>query len=370
MGLRIGLDIGTVSAKLAVVGPAERLESLASGPLEELVSHPSKGGESIGLSRYLRIQGRPLEAAGTLLGELFACLEAEEIESVMATGSAGKLVGGAFGIPYENEFKSAAFGVGTLHPDARNIFEMGGENSKYIKLSAENEMIGIVDYETNGDCAAGTGSFMDQQASRLMFDIEEVGDLVLATERTPKIAGRCSVFAKSEVLKGLCAAVARNFKSNIARGKEVHGRTAFIGGVALNKGVAEALKTTFELSDEDFFIPEHAIYMGAVGAALIAAPDGLDPNELQRRVQEGSDATGSRFPSWKVLCRDRVLFLRDRVDEFSFEGRELPVDAYLGIDVGSVSTNLALMDDSGKVIKEIYLRTQARPIEVVHYGLQ
>ena len=383
MGLRIGIDIGTVSAKLAVVGPAEHLESLAAGPLEEIFPHPSGGGESIGLSRYLRIQGRPLEAAETLLGEIFACIEPEEIESVMTTGSAGKLVGQDFGVPYENEFKAAAVGVGTLHPEARNIFEMGGENSKYIKLSTDNDMIGIVDYETNGDCAAGTGSFMDQQASRLRFDIEEVGDLVLATERTPKIAGRCSVFAKSdmihaqqkgyrpnEVLKGLCVAVARNFKSNIARSKEVHGRTAFIGGVALNKGVAEALKGTFELSVEDFFIPDHALYMGAVGAALIGAPDGFDPGELARRVRGKSNVAGSRFPSWKVLSRDRVLFLRDRVDEFSFEGRELPVDAFLGIDVGSVSTNLALIDDNGMVIKEIYLRTQARPIEVVHAGLQ
>jgi predicted CoA-substrate-specific enzyme activase len=383
MGLRIGLDIGTVSAKLAVVGPAERLESLAKDSLDVLFPHPDGGGESIGLSRYLRIQGRPLEAAGTLLGELLGAIRPEEIESVMMTGSAGKLVSGAFGVPYENEFKSAAIGVGMLHTEVQNIFEMGGENSKYIKLSSENGMVGIVDYETNGDCAAGTGSFMDQQASRLRFEIEEVGNLVLATERTPKIAGRCSVFAKSdmihaqqkgykpaEVLKGLCAAVARNFKSNIARGKEVHGRTAFIGGVALNRGVAEALKSTFELSDEDFFIPDHAVYMGAIGAALIATPDGFDGEELVRRLREGSNGSSSRFPSWKILGRDRVLFLRDRVDEFSFEGRELPVDAYLGVDIGSVSTNLALIDDDGRVIKEIYLRTQARPIEVVHAGLQ
>ena len=383
MGLRVGIDIGTVSAKLAVVGPSERLDALAGGAIDSVFPHPNGGGASIGLSRYVRIQGRPLEAAGNLLAELLGAAAPEEIESVMATGSAGKLVGRAFGIPCENEFKSAAVGIGTLHPEARNIFEMGGENSKFIRLSNDNGLIGIVDYETNGDCAAGTGSFMDQQANRLRFDIEEVGDLVLATERTPKIAGRCSVFAKSdmihaqqkgykpeEVLKGLCAAVARNFKSNIVRGKEVHGRTAFIGGVALNRGVADALRNTFELSDEEFFIPEHAGYIGAIGAALIAAPDGFDAGGLARRVRERSGATDSKFPSWKVLGRDRVLFLRDRVDEFSFEGRELPVDAYLGIDIGSVSTNLALIDDEGTVIKEIYLRTQARPIEVVHAGLQ
>jgi predicted CoA-substrate-specific enzyme activase len=416
MGLRIGLDIGTVSAKMAVIGAADRLESLTAGAaastggsaeprtgpvnttggraagsgaekgnglLQEVFPHPEKRGDAIALSRYVRIQGRPLEAASALLTELFDLVGPEEVDSILATGSAGKLVGSSLGFPFENEFKTAAFGVGTLHADVENIFEMGGENSKYIRLSTERGMIGIVDYETNGDCAAGTGSFMDQQASRLRFDIEEVGDIVLATERTPKIAGRCSVFAKSdmihaqqkgyrpgEVLKGLCAAVARNFKSNIARGKDVHGRTAFIGGVALNKGVAEALKATFDLGDGEFFVPERGVFMGAIGAALIAGGDGFDASGLARRVRTRASAARAKFPSWKPLGRDRVLFLRDRVDEFSFDGKDTPVDAYLGIDVGSVSTNLALIDDEGRVIKEIYLRTQARPIEVVHDGLQ
>jgi predicted CoA-substrate-specific enzyme activase len=386
MGLRIGIDVGTVSAKVAVIGPAERLERLIGpedAPLCGLFPHPAKSGEAVGISRYVRIQGRPLEAASKLLGELLSRIDPGEVDGVMATGSAGKLVGRSLDFPFENEFKTVAVGVGTLHADVENIFEMGGENSKYIKLSMDRGMIGIVDYQTNGDCAAGTGSFMDQQATRLRFDIEEVGDIVLATERTPKIAGRCSVFAKSdmihaqqkgyrpgEVLKGLCAAVARNFKSNIARGKEVHGKTAFVGGVALNRGVAEALRGTFDLSDGEFIIPEHGVFMGAIGAALLAGSTGFDAGALAQTVRSRSAPAKTKFPSWKPLGCDRVLFLRNRVDEFSFEGRELPIDAYLGVDVGSVSTNLALIDDEGKVIREIYLRTQARPIDVVHSGLQ
>ncbi|MGB9596461.1 MAG: 2-hydroxyglutaryl-CoA dehydratase, partial [Candidatus Poribacteria bacterium] len=76
-----------------------------------------------------------------------------------------------------NDFKSVAQGVGTLYPDVQTIFEMGGDNSKYIQIDIDKETgtVGIIDYEKNGECAAGTGSFMDQQANRLKFEIEVVG---------------------------------------------------------------------------------------------------------------------------------------------------------------------------------------------------
>jgi predicted CoA-substrate-specific enzyme activase len=396
----LGLDVGTVSAKWALIGPREAIGALRAregSPVFDVHPYPGNPDGAIAVSAYRRIQGRPLEASVKLLGELFDHVSHDEIGDVIATGSAAKLVGGALGLTVENEFKAAAVGVGTLYPDVTNIFEMGGENSKFIHISNDNGRIGIVDYQTNGDCAAGTGSFMDQQSTRLRFQIEEVGDVVLGAERTPKIAGRCSVFAKSdmihaqqkgyrpeEVLKGLCESVARNFKSNIARGRTVHGKTAFIGGVALNKGVAKSLAHIFELEESDFFIPRECVYVAAIGAAIISngarvaagasksdsRDNGPGLATLKERLAMFKQQAAAEFPAWRRLTRDRVLFLRDRVDKYSFDGRRLPVDAYLGIDIGSVSTNLALIDGEGLVIKEIYLRTQARPIEIVHRGLQ
>jgi predicted CoA-substrate-specific enzyme activase len=386
MGITIGIDVGTVSTKCALFGPAERLRQIAAAgdAVTGVFDYAPEPGRAVAVSGYRRIQGRPLDAVVEQVRGLTRLLEPGELRGVLITGSAGKLVGESLGISVENEFKAAATGIGRIYPDVENIFEMGGENSKFIRVACEGDVTGIVDYETNGDCAAGTGSFMDQQSSRLRFGIEEVGDLVLGTERSPKIAGRCSVFAKSdmihaqqkgykpeEVLKGLCEAVARNFKSNIAKGKDVRGRTAFIGGVALNRGVASAVREVFELGEEDFFVPEEGVYAGAIGAAIIAAGNGsgFDDVEFFRVLESGGESSGRSFPSWKVLTRDKVSFLRDRVREYSFEGRTLPVNAYLGVDIGSVSTNLVLLDDNGDVIKEIYLRTQARPIEVVGNGL-
>ena len=328
MGFFLGLDVGTVSAKWALVGPCDRIAELkakAGALVNAVYPYPGDPAKAIAVTAYRRIQGKPLEASVKLLGELFDHIRPDEIAGAVATGSAGKLVGEALGIPFENEFKAAAVGVGTLYPDVQNIFEMGGENSKFIHISNENGQIGIVDYQTNGDCAAGTGSFMDQQSTRLRFPIEEVGDIVLAAERTPKIAGRCSVFAKSdmihaqqkgyrpdEVLKGLCESVARNFKSNIARGKSVHGKTAFIGGVALNKGVDRSLRRIFELDEKDFFVPRECIYLAAIGAALVSPQKAgaLDAGALRERLSHVTSQGASEFPSWKRLTRERVLFLR------------------------------------------------------------
>ena len=105
---------------------------------------------------------------------------------------------------------------------------MGGEASKYLRLepNAASKYLGILDYSTSGECAAGTGSFIDQQASRLLYQMEEVGPAACEASCAARIAGRCSVFAKSDmihaqqkgyttdqILRGLCDAVARNYKS-------------------------------------------------------------------------------------------------------------------------------------------------------------
>ncbi len=221
-----------------------------------------------------------------------------------ATGTGGRLVGRILDIPYENEFKAIARAIGALHPDVTTVFEMGGETSKFIRLETDQASgrVGIADYGTNGDCAAGTGSFMDQQANRLLYDIEDVGGIVQGAGKAASIAGRCSVFAKSdmihaqqkgyqppEVLKGLCNAVVRNYRGTITKGKEIGELVAFIGGVAANSGAVEALREAFETTADHLIIPAYYAWMGAIGSALTAADEAtgaemvaLDPAKLSQ----------------------------------------------------------------------------------------
>ena len=241
--------------------------------------------------------------------------------------------------------------------------------------------MGIADYQTNGDCAAGTGSFMDQQANRLLYDIEDVGDIVCGAGKAATVAGRCSVFAKSdmihaqqkgyqppEVLKGLCNAVIRNYRGTIAKGKSVGSKVAFIGGVAANRGAVDALREAFDLEEERLVVPDYYAWMGAIGAALLEADAtaGSGPMVVDLSGLRAGPTRG--FPSADALTMDRVILLRDRVKPYIFPDEDV-IDAYLGVDIGSVSTNLVVIDTAGEVMKEIYIKTDGRPVEVVNKGL-
>jgi len=396
MGVYIGCDIGTVSVKaVAVADDHSGLDKISNSDAHRRLECSSAllSGCSVFLSKYHRISGNPLHAALELLEDIASQFPNEDIKGLRLTGSGARLVGGHLGVPVENEFRSVAWGVGALHPDVSYIFEMGGENSKFLHITADADSgaVGIADYETNGDCAAGTGSFMDQQASRLRYNVEEIGDLVTSCRKAAKIAGRCSVFAKSdmihaqqkgstppEILKGLCEAVARNFKGNIAKGREVPGKAAFVGGVAWNKGIVQALREVFDIEQERMIVPEEPAFYSAIGAALIekssasslpasvSPPGGASFLRLldQRKPLEG------KFPSWRRLTLDSVRLLREEAKPYHLPGGDRVIDAYLGVDIGSVSTNLVVIDENKNVIHEIYLRTEARPVEVVGNGLR
>jgi predicted CoA-substrate-specific enzyme activase len=385
----LGIDIGCISLKAALAGEAEDCDLFS----RLLAEHPDLfqpprdgltvvGGRPVLVTAYRRIKGGPAEATQALLDELTALLPAAAVGGLRVTGSGARLVGEALGATFENEFKAITRGVSSLHPEAQTIFEMGGETSKFIRLEAACAGAcggGIADYQTNGDCAAGTGSFMDQQASRLLYEIEDVGDIVLGAGKAASIAGRCSVFAKSdmihaqqkgyeppEVLRGLCDAVVRNFKGTIAKGKIVQPPVAFIGGVAANKGAVQALREAFDFEDGSLFVPEYHYSMGAIGAALLEADAGVT------RASGALDATAvpaGDFPVTEPLSMDDVLLLRDMARPYQWPADGRPVDVFMGIDVGSVSTNFVVLDEAGEVIKEIYVKTDARPVEVVNAGL-
>lgn len=388
--LFIGLDIGAVSIKAALLGTgeaAERIHALAgSSPLW----HPSgikcrlNGGEDVGVavSVYRRTKGRPLEAARTILREILTELPGSTVDGVRLTGSGANLVSSNLGLPEENVFRALAAATSAVAPDARTVFEIGGESSKLLLFEhdASSGDLSIDDYQTNGDCAAGTGSFLDQQAGRLQYEIEDVGKIAIESERSAKIAGRCSVFAKSdmihaqqkgymppEVLRGLCETVARNFRAAVAKGKTPRPPVLFVGGVAANEMVVSALRKVFELED-DLHVPTHFASHAAIGCALREASEsqhqGLSLSDLGRE-----DAGAFPIPHAQKLSMDKVVLLRDRVRPFELPESGPPVDVALGIDVGSVSTNLVLLNREGEVVNEIYTRTQARPVQVVTHAL-
>jgi len=260
---------------------------------------------------------------------------------------------------------------------------MGGESARYIRLERQPDTgeAAIIDYDRSGECAAGTGSFLDQQALRMGYSVEEVGGVVKCAGCAASVAGRCSVFAKTdmihaqqkgyspaEILRGLCDAVARNFKSSIVKSRPVVAPVALLGGVALNEGVTNAFREIFHLEDGQLFVPGLYAWCGAVGTALLEAgePRKWSFREIHRLHQH---ASGAREIDSTPLSLDRCNLLRDRVSSYSPPPAGEPIPAYLGIDIGSVSTNLVVMDAGANVVHDTYLRTAGRPIEAVQQGL-
>lgn len=392
MAVHIGIDLGSVSVKAALFSsdPEDRefFESASGSPILRRVERLRRadGSEAcLAVTHYRRISGNPHRETRDLIDSLVKAVGPDRLGEVTGTGSGASFLNKQFALPAQNEFRAIAKAVELLHPDVHTVFEMGGENSKYLLLETDRSSgrVGIADYSTNGDCAAGTGGFLDQQAGRLRFTVEEIGRIVLETPRSARIAGRCSVFAKSdmihaqqkgftpaEILKGLCEAVARNFKSAITRGKKVEPRVAFIGGVAANRGVVQAIETVFEWEPGTLLIPEFHDSFAAVGAAVMA---GEKAAELGRTEMYDLDRVVSEepvFPHSKPLSMENVVLLRDRMTVVPPEDVVETRDAFLGIDIGSVSTNLVVIDEDMNVLKEIYTRTDARPIEAVGRGLK
>ena len=373
-GCFAGIDIGAVSVTAVVICPSGEQTNFDGW---ERTALPAGG--VAWFSPYRRTKGKPVVAAQTMLDEIRMAICGQTLRNVVLTGSGAKTAAGRIDAATVNEFSAIAAGLSLLDIEARSVFEIGGETSKYLLLEREpaSNEYSIIDYATNGDCAAGTGSFIDQQARRLRFEIESVGDICSRAARSAQIAGRCSVFAKSdmihaqqkgyspaEVLRGLCDAVARNFRMAVVRSHRIELPVVFIGGVTANSAVVNSMKQVFELGD-GLVVPNHAVHIPAAGAAVTAMRA-----IGQIRDGQSSDPTEpEKFPTLDPLSLEKVILLRDCVKPFEHDGQGR-IDAYMGIDIGSVSTNVVVLDENGQVVDEIYTRTQGRPIEVVAGALR
>lgn len=227
---------------------------------------------------YTRSRGHPIQSAQNALKTIAAQLPKESrVAGAGCTGSARRLLGIITKADVvKNEIITHAVAVGHFIPNVSTIIEIGGQDSKIIIM--RNSV--AVDFAMNTVCAAGTGSFLDHQAARLGIPIEEFGEIALRSKNKVNIAGRCTVFAESDmihktqmgaaredIINGLCDAIARNYLSNVGRGKEIVSPTVFLGGVAANKGVKKAFESALEM---EITVPKYHNVMGALGAAIIA----------------------------------------------------------------------------------------------------
>jgi predicted CoA-substrate-specific enzyme activase len=338
---------------------------------------------------YRRTLGRPIETLAEQMRVLLEHRDRRKIALVAATGTVGRSFAELVGVPFINEVLAQAAAIHHLYPRLQRatILEMGGQDSKLIFLDLDQGRGRVRDFALNTVCAAGTGSFLDQQAQRLGIDIEsQFGNLALQSKSPPRIAGRCSVFAKSDmihlqqqatpmydIIAGLCLGLARNMKSNLLAGRDFQKPVVFTGGVAANAGVVKALREVFELDGDELLVPERHFFTGAIGAVLLAR-DGRKPADsagLEQILSAlGGQKTGAQTaPRRGRLPRPTLPPPESPVYEHLLVNAQRPINAFLGVDVGSISTNVAVIDEENRLLAKAYLMTAGQPLEAIRQGL-
>ena len=285
-GVFIGIDVGSVSTNIVLMDE------------DKNITH----------KQYIRTHGRPIEAVKNGLEQIRTKCDSKVVKGVGTTGSGRKLAAQMVGADVvKNEITAHAMAALNYKEDVQTVLEIGGQDSKIIILRDKV----VTDFAMNSVCAAGTGSFLDQQAARLGIKIEDFGPLALKSKIDLRIAGRCSVFAESDmihkqqmgndltdILAGLCTALVRNYLNNLAKGKEIKGPILFQGGVAANPGIVKAFER--ELNTE-VLIPEHFDVMGAYGSAILAQALAI-PNEKSNF--KGFGSVDDEFHPSSFVCND------------------------------------------------------------------
>jgi predicted CoA-substrate-specific enzyme activase len=361
----MGIDLGSVSLNIVVIDEV--------GDIKAAI--------------YRCIDGRPLVVLHDSLVELGK--EFTSFDGIIVTGSGRKLVGHILNVPDVNEIVTQAKATCHYYPTARTIIEIGGQDSKLIFLDrdAQSGEPLVTDHVLNEVCAAGTGSFLDLQADRLGIRIEDLGALAVCSTHPARISGRCSVFAKSDmvhlqqegtpksdIVAGLCFALTRNFITNLGKGKSFPTPIVFQGGVAANPGVVKAFEDLLDLGSGALIIPEHFLIMGALGSALMASTQ--DPGQpiplkkliqsVQAEMERGKDRPHAAH--LKPLTPTKA----DQDTAAHYYGIEPGDDAevLIGVDVGAVSTNIVLIDTGGRLVAKQYWYTRGEAVETVRAGLE
>jgi len=357
----IGIDIGYSSVKVVVLD--ENMEIVRS--------------------RYALHKGQPAQLLERMLGELN--LNSGQKLYGAVVGSGGKLVADSGSISAVNDIAALVEGARLLAPESASIIEIGGQRAGFITGISGTKRSGV-EFSLNPDCSAGTGSFLEEQASRIGIDIEDYSRIEAKAESTPRIAGRCSVFAKTDIthhqqegvaipdiLRGLAYATARNYRNAVMRGLPKRAPFFFSGGVSRNEAIFAALKKVLELAEDQLIIHPQGKVSGAVGAAVIAFKE--------RRVVEVSHVLRDlQIPCMELFGSAEKVKLpplagygvADFADKHICRNIEVegsPVECWLGVDVGSTSTNVVLLDAQNRVLGYRYLRTAGDPVKAVKTGL-
>ena len=254
--LSLGMDIGTSTVKLVLLKNQE---------IEKQWMAVHHGNPFVCLKKGLSTLELAMDTPFSL------CVTGSNTEALLEQDSA---------IPSLGDIPAIVEGVRQIVPQAGSVIEIGSQGARFITDLQSR----APQFSVNEHCAGGTGSFFEDQMSRVGCRLGDYSSLVEQAQSVPRLSGRCAVFAKTDIihrqqegvstpdiLLGLCYAMIRNYKATIVRRLPVCKPVVFCGGVTCNTGVIRAIREVFGLTEEELIIPEFVRYEAALGAALKAS---------------------------------------------------------------------------------------------------
>ncbi len=362
---RIGIDVGSTTVKLVAIDTEDRIV----------------------FSRYERHNARTAETVESLITSLEKEIGHDEV-SLSFTGSVGTGFSTRSGFPFVQEVVAAAKAIEKNYTEVTTMIDIGGEDAKIVFFHDRK----AADLRMNGNCAGGTGAFIDQMAVILNVDVSKLNDLALKATHTYPIASRCGVFCKTDIQNLLANnvsrediaasifhAVAVQTVTTLAHGFDINPPILFCGGPltfipALRKAFTEYLS----LKDEDMLVPEHGALIPALGAALSCSNDNqtmtLDDILKKLRQKESEDALKQTSTIPPIFSSEEELQAwLERISASSMKRGELSSgtqDVFLGIDSGSTTTKIIALDEKKQLLYSYYANNQGNPIHAVEKGLR
>lgn len=363
---RAGLDVGSTTAKLVLVD--------------------DKG--EILHSSYRRHHANVLGTAAALFSEVRERFGDCPV-LLTVTGSAGMGIAERFLLPFEQEVVSATNLIRAVYPDIKTLIDIGGEDAKMVFFPEE----ALPDMRMSGNCAGGTGAFIDQMATLLACSVDEMGELAMQPgAKIHPIASRCGVFSKTDIQNLIARnvskadvsasvfhAVAVQTITTLSHGFNVQPKVLFCGGpFAFTPALRDAFIRYLGLREGDYLVPENAPVVSAWGAALSPskAEKGVLLSELIGELERG-DQNGNLVQTHRLepLFRDDAEFAAWESAKKETCIPRVPLaecggECYLGIDSGSTTTKIVAIDECERIVFSYYANNEGNPIAAAQKGLQ
>ncbi len=368
----VGIDAGSVSLNGIVINEQEEI-------IYELP--------------YRRHLGRLEKEIRRVLGDIYQMLGRENILAVAFTGSHARGFSEHLNAFYEFETIGQVLGAVRIRPELRTLISMGGQDTSLFQINHGPEGWVLENFNTNGPCASGTGSFIDQQAQRLatalysrekMISQDRIDRILddfirlgLTSTQAANVACRCTVFTKSDmihlqnkgekledIIYGLHVGNARNYMSTIVSNRVLREPVLFVGGLSLNELQVRALRAYIPNVE----VPPRNTSLGALGVALQALRQGVRCVPDPEACRTAGEAAIADLPPARRLILEKTRFPSSN----ELEDRLIPkgTGVYIGIDIGSTTTKYAVIDEARTILHKSYVHTRGKPIEVTQKLLQ